>query len=409
MQHCGITKRVYIFDDYITSLRNGIGVYVKELSYCLNAMGCTVTFIMLNSNYKNFTLKRVKGMDYLYFPIFPDRSLAMQTNSKVISRFLRLYIEDSIDNVFFFNHSPADTLMGVVKEYYVNSKFIYVAHNLAWSTSLLGSVCRMEQIIGQKRKNGENRGVYENWKMQLQTMKRADAVVCLSEDTLNSLSKLSSLSLSKIHLIPNGLRLVRRNFPVATKRELREIFGISPNEIILLFVGRMTEAKGILALLKALSILREYKNIRLAVAGSVASLDLNNFTEVMPNVIYLGHLEKGKLYQWYKMADIGVVASYTEQCSYVGLEMMLYGLPIVASDGFGVQCMFENEINAVTACIGNRESDYEYVNNLVNAIIKLTENDELKMRLVLNGQKILRQRYSIKIMKENYKRLLISL
>ena len=253
MQRRGIAKKVYIFDDYITSLRNGIGVYVKELSHCLSAIGCTVTFIVLNSKCENFTVRKNRGICYLYFPMFPNKPPVIPERNKVISRFLRLYIEDGVDNVFFFNHSPANVLMGLIKQYYPSSKLVYTIHDLAWSSCLLGDACRMEQIVGQKRKGRKNRYVFENWKMQLQTMDMADAVVCLSEDTLHSLDKLSSFPSSRIHLIPNALSLDKRKLPVVAKHELREKFGISQSETILLFVGRMAEAKGITALLKALS------------------------------------------------------------------------------------------------------------------------------------------------------------
>lgn len=406
MQHRGIDKKVYIFNDFITSQRNGIGVYVKELSHCFNAIGCTVTLIVLNSKYENCTMRKNRGVYYLYLPAFPDRSSILPERNKIICRLLRLYIEDSEDNIFFFNYSSDYALMEEIKHYCPNSKLIYVIHDLSWCSSLLGNAHLMEQIIGQKRKNRE---ILENWKMQQQTMDMADAVVCLSEDALHSLGKTSSFPSPRIHLIPNALRIDKRNLPTATKQELRKRVGILQNELILLFVGRMTKPKGIIALLKTLSTLRDYYNIRLAIAGSLTTIDLNSFTEVMPNVIYLGYINKEKLYQWYKIADIGMITSYTEQCSYVGLEMMLHGLPVIASDGFGVRCMFRNRINAVTACIGDRVLDDEYVLNIVNAVKELADDDELKMQLVLNARKILQQRYSIRIMKANYKRLLLSL
>lgn len=404
-----MTKKVYIFDDYVTSLRNGIGTYVKELSHCLNAIGCSVTFIVLNSEYDDFTVKKDGRRRYLYFPKFPNEPSLIPEKNKIMSRFLRLYIEDSSDSVFFFNHSPAYTLMKIIKQFYPSSKMMYIIHDLAWSSSLLGNVCQMKQIIGQKRISKKNKDILESWKMQLKTMDMADAVVCLSEDTFRFLSETSLHISLKTHMIPNALRFDKQKHPTATKQELRKIFGISQSENILLFVGRMTEAKGITALLKALSTLRENRNIRLAIAGSQAALNLNSFSEVMSDVIYLGHIDKQKLYQWYKMADIGMMTSYTEQCSYTGLEMMSHGLPVIASDGFGVRCMFRNEINAVTANITDWTSDNAYVQNIVNAIIKLVDNKEIKTQLTLNAQKILKQRYSIKLMRTNYKHLLSSL
>ena len=54
---------------------------------------------------------------------------------------------------------------------------------------------------------------------------------------------------------------------------------------------------------------------------------------------YIGYLQKNELEKWYQLVDIGVLPSYSEQCSYTGIEMMMYSLPIVASDGFGVRIM----------------------------------------------------------------------
>ena len=50
--------------------------------------------------------------------------------------------------------------------------------------------------------------------------------------------------------------------------------------------------------------------------------------------------------------------------------MMMYGLPIVASDGFGVKNMFENDVNARIAKIGKNDEEFE--NNLTNSMKEST-------------------------------------
>ena len=75
--------------------------------------------------------------------------------------------------------------------------------------------------------------------------------------------------------------------------------------------------------------------------------------------------------KWYQIADIGVLPSYTEQCSYVGLEMLAHHLPIVASDGFGVRCMFQEQINIRVAHIGNVKRLDEYKNELISSTLQL--------------------------------------
>ena len=71
------------------------------------------------------------------------------------------------------------------------------------------------------------------------------------------------------------------------------------------------------------------------------------------NITILGVVSKDCLYGWYRAADAGIVPSYYEQCSYSGIEMKMFGLPIVASSGFGVRRMFTPE-NSIVADIGDR-------------------------------------------------------
>ena len=74
-------------------------------------------------------------------------------------------------------------------------------------------------------------------------------------------------------------------------------------------------------------------------------------------MIYIGYLQKNELEKWYQLVDIGVLPSYSEQCSYTGIEMMMYSLPIVASDGFGVRNMFHDGSNACIASISSFRSE----------------------------------------------------
>lgn len=49
------------------------------------------------------------------------------------------------------------------------------------------------------------------------------------------------------------------------------------------------------------------------------------------NIKLLGHVDYSRLQELYKSADVGLISSLFEQCSYVALEMMMYGLPVVYS------------------------------------------------------------------------------
>ena len=58
-------------------------------------------------------------------------------------------------------------------------------------------------------------------------------------------------------------------------------------------------------------------------------------------VIFTGKLRKDQLYRFYQIADIGVLPSCQEQCSYVGIEMLMHGIPLVGTDAMGISEMIE--------------------------------------------------------------------
>lgn len=106
------------------------------------------------------------------------------------------------------------------------------------------------------------------------------------------------------------------------------------------------------------------------------------------------------------MADIGIFSSYAEQCSYVGIEMMMHGLPIVASDSYGVRNMFNDRENALVAKRNSYKNNRIFEKNLFDSLSQLIESKTLREQLALGGRKTYEEKYNIDTMRENYKRLL---
>ena len=155
-------------------------------------------------------------------------------------------------------------------------------------------------------------------------------------------------------------------------------------------------------------LLKEFSNIRLVLAGSLLpEFVLSNYAHISTKVTYTGHLERKELKKWYQMADIGVIPSYTEQCSYVGIEMMMHGLPIVTSDGFGLRDMFKDQGNAIVVPIGKRtKKNGTFSENLVHALTMLLSSETLMNEIGRNARKAYLKHYGLCQMKEGYKRLL---
>ena len=105
-----------------------------------------------------------------------------------------------------------------------------------------------------------------------------------------------------------------------------------------------------------------------------------------PWLVLAGLVPHGEVMSWYAAADVGVLPSYTEQCSFTGLEMMARRLPVVASDGHCVSDMFTSGVNAVTAHISDDPLDDEsYAASLADALDEALSMSAARRRAMLGA------------------------
>ena len=202
-----------------------------------------------------------------------------------------------------------------------------------------------------------------------------------------------------------------RKLPIKQKMKLRETYYISPNEKILLFVGRIETIKGIEPLMACFEeVLKKFPNCRLVLTGDGNMRNVVYLCKkAWSKVVFTGKIDKNTLNQWYQIADIALFPSYHELCSYVGIEMMMHGLPIVASDGYGVRNMFHDGINAKVAKIEQWDNPLKFKNNLKESIIELLSSETTLLKLKKGAIATYKTKYSIEQMQEGYAQLFDSL
>jgi glycosyltransferase involved in cell wall biosynthesis len=152
---------------------------------------------------------------------------------------------------------------------------------------------------------------------------------------------------NKIEVIPNGLDLLQ--FSDLPKRGgFRSKYGISDNEKIILFLGRIHKIKGIDLLINAYAdLVREAGDVRLVIAGPD-----ENYLSVITNQINALNLPVKPLFTGpvygrdklsaYVDADIFVLPSRYEAFPMTLLEAMVCGTPVIVSDNCGCEKMLEN-------------------------------------------------------------------
>lgn len=176
---------------------------------------------------------------------------------------------------------------------------------------------------------------------------------------------------------------VRKSFPGANvtliPNFLMEGCGVSPlpRSHNLLYVGKLTEQKGVDVLIRALATLRsDVADIHLTIIGSGPELNyllrLAGDLDLVGQVRFMGELPHDQVMHAYNEALCVVIPSrYAENCSLVGIEALAKGKVLVASDIGGLTDLVENSCNGFLV----RPDDQD---DLAKKILYIAQHPELQ-------------------------------
>ena len=234
----------------------------------------------------------------------------------------------------------------------------------------------------------------------------SDKIVCLCQESFCLLRDLYGVDEKKLSLISNGLPQSKKG----DRAVMRKKFFIDDDEKVLLFSGRLVSTKGIDILFSAFEkVLLQNPKVRLVLAGSLnphVEKLLVSYPHAVSRMTVTGFLPKELLQKWYAMADIGVIPSCYEQCSYTGIEMMMNGIPIITTDGYGLSDMFKSGENASVVKLNGRKRPKNIAEDLANAIVSLLHSEELCEYLGKKAYEAYKNRYQLKHMRMGYVKLI---
>ena len=398
-------KHLYIFDIPSSSANNGIGTYIKQVVEMVRRWkDFQVSMIMLPPNAEAFFVGSYKGMEHFFFP--QSSSAYYQDTSEEVCSALVCHVDDSKETVFLLNYAPCEKLLTALKKTFPKSTCIFVIHDMSWTKPFMGDVEAFKAFASRKDKAVEQEKLLSSFLREKEQFAIADKVVCLCEDTLELLTTVYGVPSKKVFLIPNNSE-IRDPLSMREKQKIRKAKHLG-SEKILLSVGRISKPKGFFDFLEAFKQLLDHGyNVRWVIAGDLCNAPpfLKKAGNAITKITLTGILEAEELYQWYQIADIGIIPSYFEQFGYAGLEMMTNKLPIVASDGFGVRCMFSECENALVATLGEGETYYQEM--LFKRTAELLKDKPLQKRFKKNGLLVLKERYNRLLFEQEYKQLLI--
>ncbi|MDX8387658.1 MAG: glycosyltransferase family 4 protein, partial [Ghiorsea sp.] len=177
----------------------------------------------------------------------------------------------------------------------------------------------------------ESGRVSRAWVLQgeKQLVNRATRILTVSQSSQRQVQGLLTHEVP-IDIIPPGFK--RLPMPFEQKKQ-------GHSEVIFLFVGHITKAKGVLDLVQAVSLLPKNSVWKLYIVGS---------TQAEPNTAHAvqlflqqhglekqvelyGRVSNNRLQSLYQTADVFVLPSYWEGYGIVFLEAMAMGLPVIST------------------------------------------------------------------------------
>jgi len=176
----------------------------------------------------------------------------------------------------------------------------------------------------------------------------------------------------KLRIFPRGLD-TKLFHPTRRDPAFFEKFGAKNGQVRLLYVGRVSREKDLDLLAQAYRRLRaEGLSIQLCVVGHGPYS--KEFSESLPEALFIGYLTGKELATAYASADIFVFPSTTDTFGNVIIEAQASGVPVIVSDSGGPKELVENDCNGLIT----KSHDVE---DLTRAIRELATNPERRKRM----------------------------
>ncbi len=141
------------------------------------------------------------------------------------------------------------------------------------------------------------------------------------------------------------------------------IFGVEPDETVILFTGRLSNEKGVMELPSIYSGVKEnVNNVCFAIAGS-GPME-NELKDALPEARYLGWVDSDKLAEVYSSADLLILPSNFDTFGCVVLEAFSCGLPVIAYKTKGPKDIINDGVNGYL--VTNKTSMIKRITTYIN-------------------------------------------
>jgi glycosyltransferase involved in cell wall biosynthesis len=224
-----------------------------------------------------------------------------------------------------------------------------------------------------------------------------EMLTIVSSNLIKEIDKLSLKTKPPIKVLPMGVD-DKKFSPNNYQEQIRKKYQI--NNLFLLFVGRLSEEKGVKYLISAMpTIVNKYKDIKLLIVGNgplknilneqVDNLKLSN------NILFLDSVPHDKLPPYFATADIFIGPSIREGFGLVFVEALMSKTCVLASNLSTISDIIIHNQTGLQVDVKDKEV-------FSGAIMRLIEEEKLRNYLAENGYKYVKNKFSLKKIADQY-------
>jgi D-inositol-3-phosphate glycosyltransferase len=310
----------------------GMTVYVREVTARL-ARASVATDIFTRAKGAGVRICHLtEGVRVIQVPAGPSGPLDKHE--------LRRYVDDFVDGVRSFSVGQR-LAYELIHSHYWQSGVAGVALAEAWDVPLIHSHHTLAKVKNRALAPGDHPEPPERLAGEAAVIARADVLVASTEDERAQLCCLYSAAPDRITTIHPGVDHSR--FHPGDRGEARHVLGFAPDELIVLYAGRIQRLKGVDLAISALEQLAPAldRPVRLHVVGGASGPGGEHELERLGRlaaglgvggaVRFLGPRPHHELPLHYRAADVVVVCSHSESFGLAALEAHACGIPVVGT------------------------------------------------------------------------------
>ncbi|MPR00471.1 D-inositol-3-phosphate glycosyltransferase [Modestobacter sp. I12A-02628] len=340
----------------------GMNVYIVELSRRLAARGIAVdVFTRATSSDLPPVAQLTAGVTVRHVNAGPFEGLGKDDLPAQLCAFTAAVLREEAQ------HEPG-FYDAVHSHYWLSGQVGWLARD-RWSVPLIHSAHTLAKVKNAALAEGDAPEPRARVIGEEQVVAEADRLIANTDEEARQLVRWYGADPRRVVVVPPGVDLDR--FQPADRARAREQVDLAPDDVVLLFVGRIQPLKAPDVLLHAAArmladdpSLRD--RLRVLVVGAPSGSGLTEPQKLQELAARLGIADRvrfvapqqpAQLAQYYRAADVAVVPSHNESFGLVALEAQACGTPVVAAAVGGLTTAVEDGVSGVLVA-GHDPADY---------------------------------------------------